>query len=51
MLGSDRFSEVSVMDLKTHLAVLRDAAANGRVLWRRHALERLLERGISRPEV
>lgn len=33
------------------LAALRAAAASGRVQWHQHALERLLERGISRQDV
>ncbi len=30
---------------------LRETAAQGRIHWRQHALERFLERGISRSEV
>lgn len=33
------------------LVGLREAAEQGRIHWRQHALERLLERGISRAEV
>ena len=33
------------------LAVLRAAASEGRIQWRQHALERLLERGLSRAEI
>jgi len=33
------------------IGVLRDAAAQGRVQWHQHALERFLERGVSRAEV
>ena len=32
-------------------ALMREAAAAGRIQWHQHALERLLERGISRAEV
>ncbi len=31
--------------------ILREAAAQGRIHWHQHALERFLERGISRAEV
>lgn len=33
------------------ISLLREAVAEGRVQWHRHALERLFERGISRAEV
>ena len=33
------------------LAALRDAVAMGRIRWQLHALERMLERSISREEV
>ena len=33
------------------IEVLRSAAAQGRIHWHQHALERFLERGISRAEV
>lgn len=39
------------MDEDRELRSLREAVAKGRVLWHHHALERLLERGISRAEV
>jgi hypothetical protein len=29
------------------LARIREAVRKGKILWRRHALERMLERGIS----
>ena len=34
-----------------HIGLLREAAAQGRVHWHQHALERFLARGISRFEV
>lgn len=33
------------------IGVLRGAAAQGRIQWHQHALERFLERGVSRAEV
>jgi Domain of unknown function (DUF4258) len=39
------------MDEDFDIAMLRGAAAQGRIQWHQHALERLLERGISRSEV
>lgn len=33
------------------LARIRECASEGKILWRRHALERMLERGISRQAV
>lgn len=30
---------------------LREAVENGRIEWQRHALERMLERGVSRRDV
>jgi len=32
------------------IEILRGAAAQGRIHWHQHALERLLERGISRAD-
>jgi hypothetical protein len=34
-----------------NIEILREAAALGRIHWHQHALERFLERGISRAEV
>jgi hypothetical protein len=34
-----------------NMALLREAVSQGRIEWRRHALERMLERGISRADV
>jgi hypothetical protein len=39
------------MNREIDLAALRSAVATGKLHWRRHALERMLERGISREEV
>ncbi len=36
---------------RVDLRLLRDAVAERRIQWHRHALERLFERGISRAEV
>ncbi len=33
------------------IKILRDGAAQGRIHWHQHALERFMERGISRVEV
>lgn len=33
------------------IEILREAAVHGRIHWHQHALERFLERGISRAEV
>ncbi len=33
------------------IEILREAAAQGRIHWHQHALERFLERGISRAEI
>ena len=39
------------MDKDFDIEMLRGAAAQGRIQWHQHALERFLERGISRAEV
>ena len=39
------------MDEHLNITMLREAAAQGRIHWHLHALERILERGISRTEV
>jgi Domain of unknown function (DUF4258) len=39
------------MDRDFNIEILRGAAAQGRIQWHQHALERILERGISRAEV
>jgi hypothetical protein len=39
------------MDEDFNIEMLRGAAVQGRVQWYQHALERFLERGISRAEV
>jgi Domain of unknown function (DUF4258) len=39
------------MDEDFNIAMLREAAVQGRIQWHLHALERILERGISRAEV
>lgn len=39
------------MDRDFDIDILRDATAQGRIQWHQHALERFLERGISRDEV
>lgn len=39
------------MDKGFDIGILRGAVAQGRIQWHQHALERLLERGISRTEV
>ena len=39
------------MDKDFDIDMLRGAAAQGRIQWHQHALERFLERGISRDEV
>ncbi len=39
------------MDKDFDLEILRGAAAQGRIHWHQHALERFLERGISRAEI
>jgi hypothetical protein len=39
------------MAARLDLRLLREAVAGGRIQWHHHALERLLERGISRVEV
>jgi hypothetical protein len=39
------------MDSDFDIDLLRDATAQGRIQWHQHALERFLERGISRDEV
>ncbi len=39
------------MPLRAQLPAIRRAIADGRVLWKKHALERMLERGISRQQV
>lgn len=39
------------MAMDLDIEILRGAAAQGRIHWHQHALERFLERGISRAEV
>ena len=39
------------MDKDFDIEILRGTAAHGRIQWHQHALERILERGISRAEV
>jgi hypothetical protein len=39
------------MPLQHDLPTIREAVANGRILWKKHALERTLERGMSRLSV
>ena len=39
------------MDEDFDIEILRGAAAQGRIQWHQHALERFLERGVSRAEV
>jgi len=45
LLGNRTMAEVSDIE------ILREAAAQGRIHWHQHALERFLERGISLAEV
>ena len=39
------------MSLTSLLTAMQQSVSNGRVLWKRHALERMMERGISRNSV
>ncbi len=39
------------MDKDFNIEILREAAAQGRIHWHQHALERFLERGISGAEI
>ncbi len=39
------------MDEDFDIEILRGAAGQGRIQWHQHALERFLERGVSRAEV
>jgi hypothetical protein len=39
------------MPLHAQLPAIRKALSEGRLLWKRHALERMLERGIPRRQV
>lgn len=39
------------MNEEIHFSLLRSAVATGKLQWRRHALERMMERGITREQV
>lgn len=39
------------MPLTPQLAAIRQAVIEGRILWKKHALQRMMERGVSRLSV